>query len=289
MTNIPPRSRGHLNPGDPRVAFDRFTLGPELDALVRHVWIVRWSVPPGEEAAQRVLSYPAFNAVLETAMLPHDTAHELTAVLGLFPPSGRVSVRRLRGRGAAVGVLLRPCAGRVLLSGGDPRPVDVPPGGIVLPDAPAHDLESALRSGRSARVAEVLGLWLEPLTARIDERDHLVNEACRLAEEDASLDRAAELAARLGVTPRSLERTLRDYLGLTPKWLIECRRLQAAAVALHAHPETDLTSLAVDLGFADYAHFSRRYRAVLGETPNVTRQSAPEAATVGTSPLASNS
>jgi hypothetical protein len=84
MTNSPPGSQGHLNPGDPRVSFERFALGPELDALVRHVWIVRWSVPEGEEATQRVLSYPAFNAVLETSA--HEDGPPVS--LTLFPPDG---------------------------------------------------------------------------------------------------------------------------------------------------------------------------------------------------------
>jgi AraC-like DNA-binding protein len=274
MTNSPPGSQGHLNPGDPRVSFERFALDPELDALVRHVWIVRWSVPEGEESAQRVLSYPAFNAVLETSL--HEDGPPVT--LALFPPTARVSMRRLRGRGEAVGVLLRPCAGRLLLEGSGLSAGDVPPSGRPLTDAPTRPLRVALGSGASDRVADVLNAWLAPLAQRVDERDRLVNEACRLAEEDASLDRASDLAARVGVTPRTLERTLREYLGLSPKWLIECRRLQAAATTLYLEPDAELSRLAVELGYVDYAHFSRRYRAVLGETPNATRSAGREAA-----------
>jgi transcriptional regulator GlxA family with amidase domain len=127
-------------------------------------------------------------------------------------------------------------------------------------------------------VADVLNAWLAPLAQRVDERDRLVNETCRLAEEDASLDRASDLAERVGVAPRTLERTLREYLGLSPKWLIECRRLQAAATTLYVEPDAELSRLAVELGYVDYAHFSRRYRAVLGETPNATRSAGREAA-----------
>jgi AraC-like DNA-binding protein len=73
------------------------------------------------------------------------------------------------------------------------------------------------------------------------------------------------------LSPRSLERRVVDHIGLTPKWLIECRRMQRAATTLHAHPDTDLTQLALSLQFVDYAHFSRRYKAVIGETPDQTR------------------
>ena len=273
MTNTPPGSRGHLNPGDPRVAFDRFALEPGLNALVRHVWIVRWSVPEGEEATQRVLSYAAFNAVLEVS---HESGPPVS--LALFPPTARVAMRRLRGHGKAVGVLLRPCAGRLLLEPSGLGANEVRPSGHPLTDAPTRDLRLALGFGASVRVAYVLTEWLAPLARRVDERDRLVNEACRLAEEDASLDRASDLAARVGVAPRTLERTLREYLGLSPKWLIECRRLQSAATTLYTEPDADLSRMAVDLGYVDYAHFSRRYRTALGETPNATRNAGLEAA-----------
>jgi len=57
--------------------------------------------------------------------------------------------------------------------------------------------------------------------------------------------------------------------------LIECRRLQAAATTLHARPDTELTGLALSLGYVDYAHFSRRYKEAIGETPDQTRGRRP--------------
>lgn len=296
MADATPRSRGHLNPGDPGVVFDRFTLDDDLNPLVRHVWVVRWHVPAGEELTQRVLAYPAFNVVFE-----HSTARAGTASPGpaagaeprpaapagrIFAPSGRISTRRLTGSGWGVGLLLRPCAGRVLLSRSGTTPGDVPPQGTVLEDAPGASA-ARLLTGADATGADatgglsdmardglrgILSRWLRPVLELVDDRDRLVNEACLLAETDASLQRAADLAARLGVAPRTLERATRDYVGLVPKWLIECRRLQDAATTLYARPATDLSRLAAELGYADYAHLSRRYRAVLGETPRATRE-----------------
>ena len=60
-----PESKGHLNPGSVGVEFDRFGLGADLSDLVRHVWVVRWAVPDGEVRPQRVLTYPALNAVIQ--------------------------------------------------------------------------------------------------------------------------------------------------------------------------------------------------------------------------------
>jgi AraC-like DNA-binding protein len=118
-------------------------------------------------------------------------------------------------------------------------------------------------------LAQLLRAWLLPLAANVDDRGRLVNKACRLAEDDRGLTRAADLAARMGVSPRSLERLVRSQIGMTPKWLIECRRLQHAATPF-ASPETDLSAHAARLEYTDYRHFSRQYRRVLGESPKAT-------------------
>jgi methylphosphotriester-DNA--protein-cysteine methyltransferase len=127
---------------------------------------------------------------------------------------------------------------------------------------PAYNRDALMRALRA---------WLLPVAARLDDRGRLANEACRLAEEDPALTRAADLAARLGVSPRSLERLVRSHVGMTPKWLIECRRLQQGATTLFGAPDTDLSALAADLGYTDYPHFFRQYQRVLGESPRTTR------------------
>ena len=100
-----------------------------------------------------------------------------------------------------------------------------------------------------------------------------MNRVCRLAEEDDTIVRVADLARRAGLSPRSLERLVVGHVGVTP--VVD--RMPPAARGgdtLHAHPRTDLTDLALSLGYVDYAHFSRRYKEVLGETPDQTRAQA---------------
>ena len=253
-------SRGHLNPGDPDVRFERFPIG--LDELVRHVWIVRWSVPEGEVRRQRVLTYPACNIVVtaDGAMLTG--------------PDPRLSVQDLRGEGWVVGVLLRPAAGLVLTSTPMERLVDSQE---PLPAAPGARIVAAMAGEDSSRlVSGILRDWLEPLAGSVDAAGRFVNEACRLVEEDDAIMRVGDVAARLHTTTRTLSRHVKRYTGVNPKWLIECRRLQSAALALHRDPRTGIAELAARLGFADQAHLSRRYREVLGETPDRTRRARRE-------------
>ena len=259
-----PESKGHLNPGSSGLRFDRFELGPGLSDLVRHVWVPRWMVPDGEVRPQRVLSYPAFNAVITPEYA------------SLFGPDSRVQVQELRGTSWGVGILFRPAAGPLLTA---TDPVTLIGSSEPLPTAPAGRLRQIMAEAEYNRgaVVRVLRAWLVPIAAGVDDRGLLVNEACRLAEEDPDLTRAADLAARLRLSPRSLERLVRSQVGMTPKWLIECRRLQEAATTLFGSPDTDLSLLAADLGYTDYPHFFRQYQRVVGESPRTTRDRGREA------------
>lgn len=259
-----PESKGHLNPGSTGLRFDRFELGPGLSGLVRHVWVPRWAVPDGEVRPQRVLMYPAFNAVIT----PEYAA--------LFGPDSRVHVQELRGTSWAVGILFRPAGGRLLTA---TDPATLVGSSEPLPTAPAGRLRIIMADAEydRAEVVRALHAWLLPFEAGVDDRGRLVNEACRLAEEDQDLTRTTHLAERIGLSSRSLERLVRSYTGLTPKWLIECRRLQEAATTLFGSPDTDLSLLAADLGYTDYPHFFRQYQRVLGESPCETRDRARNA------------
>lgn len=256
-------SRGHLNPGAPEASLSRFPIG--LDDLVRWAWIVRWDVAPGRTCVQRVLQYPSFNLVVDP--------------LGaqLHGPRTVVDTRELAGRSWVAAVLLRPAALPLLST---TPPAHLRGAAEPYPGAPVGAVAAAMRdpADPDRAVAAVLWDWLGPYAERVGEAGKLVNRACALAEDRADVVRADQLAAQVGVTSRTLERLVRSHIGLTPLWLIECRRLQHAATTLRLEPGTDLAALAADLGYADQAHLTRRYRAVVGETPGATRRAARAAA-----------
>jgi len=261
-------SKGHLSPGLPGVSLERFDVAAELSELVRHVWIARWDLPDGVKSEQRVLTYPAFNLVLSPGAVE------------LYGPSPKLSLRKLSGSSWTVGLLLRPAAGTLLA----PVAPAALLGSHVRINGPEStralaDLTSAMNDRAPTPVLlESLRSWLEPVAAGVTDVGRVVNRAFRLAEEDEHIVRVEELARRVGVSRRSLERLTLGHVGVTPKWLIECRRLQEAASTLHHKPDTDLTRLAQTLGYVDYAHFSRSYKKVLGETPDQTRTRATERA-----------
>jgi len=241
------------------VSLDRVELSAKYTELVRHVWVVRWRLPVGEVSQQRVLTYPAFNLIFSDQSAT------------LYGPNPKVSVQTLSGQGWALGLLLRPAAGPLLTSTSPRRLLAQ---SEPMPGAPTIEIAAAMARNSPPSALTLIEAWLGPYARRVGSAGRLVNRVCRVVEEDRTLVRVVDVARRVGVSTRSLERLIMAHVGVTPKWLIECRRLQEAATTLFARPETPLTELALDLGYVDYAHFYRRYKAILAETPNKTRTSA---------------
>jgi AraC-like DNA-binding protein len=100
----------------------------------------------------------------------------------------------------------------------------------------------------------------------IDAASELVNGLVAYVEQNSDVTRVAQLAEEFRLSERALQRLVRRRLGLTPKWLIQRRRLQEAAERLRDHPKT-LGEVAAALGYADQPHFIRDFSKVTSMTP----------------------
>jgi AraC family transcriptional regulator len=85
------------------------------------------------------------------------------------------------------------------------------------------------------------------------------------------------LAADAGVSVSTLCRTFRRQFGMSPVAALERLRLARAEPLLWLS-NLPLSAIAVQCGFADAYHFSRRFRATYGVAPSAFRATAPEAA-----------
>jgi AraC-like DNA-binding protein len=74
------------------------------------------------------------------------------------------------------------------------------------------------------------------------------------------------VCAEFALSERALQRLVQRRLGLTPKWLIQRRRLQEAAERLR-DGSTTLADVAAVLGYADQPHFTRDFSRVTSMTP----------------------
>jgi AraC-like DNA-binding protein len=102
---------------------------------------------------------------------------------------------------------------------------------------------------------------------RVTVHDSAVMHACRiLATRGAS--NIDHVATSLGWSVRTLRREFVSACGYGPKVMHRILRVQRAVRRSHRTPGgLGISALAADLGFADHAHMTREFRAILGVTP----------------------
>jgi AraC-like DNA-binding protein len=256
-------TRAHLkDPRDASHRMHRYEPPAEFAGFLQWFWIPVWSVPPGQEAPQKVLQYP--NSLIVVAQ---DYARFYGVVAGL-------STTTLTGDGWAVGVACAPAAGSLIagtsMAEFTDRAVDV---GEVLGDA-GPVLTDRVRTAMEpdpadpAAHATAMAAFADALRPclPVDDEGELVNRLVAFVESRSDVTRVAQVCEEFGLAERALQRLVHRRIGLTPKWLIQRRRLQEAAERLRTSGAT-LADVAVELGYADQPHFSRDFSAVTGMTP----------------------
>lgn len=238
-------------------SFHREPAPAALDGLVRWFWIPRWALGEGRTSRQELLPFPASNLVITSDGV------------SLAGPTTRASYRDLSGTGWAVGLLLRPAAVPSLrVEPHRVRDAEVPVEAVDLHRAVAAAMAGADEvEGRRLAVAACVE-WASARLARPDADGLLANALEDLVSTDGSIVRVDQLAERLGSSTRALQRLAHRHIGLPPLAIIRRYRLQEAAQRLREDPQVRIADVAAELGYADQAHLSADFRAVLGLTPS---------------------
>ncbi|MBI4912542.1 MAG: AraC family transcriptional regulator [Acidobacteria bacterium] len=185
-------------------------------------------------------------------------------------------VRTLEGRGRALGVKFRPGCFRPFW-GRSVREITgkVLPLGIAF-GADGEELEKSVHSCGEDREAAV-ALMESFLSARLpppDSKAQFVRQVVARILEDRELRQAEAVARDAGISLRSLQRLFHEYVGVSPKWVIQRYRLHEAMERLEAQQSVDLPGLALSLGYFDQAHFIKAFKTFLGRTPATYRESS---------------
>jgi transcriptional regulator GlxA family with amidase domain len=105
-----------------------------------------------------------------------------------------------------------------------------------------------------------------------DVEDARVCRALLLMEQNLSRPLPiAQIAARLELSPRQLERRFHTALGQRPADLYRALRLRYARWLLDT-TDRSITEIALDAGFSDCAHFSRQFKTLHGVAPTRARR-----------------
>lgn len=238
-------NRGILYPQHLPV-FAREESAADIAHLVRWFWTARWDLPAGEVSRQHILAFPASNLVVQPGGV---------TVAG---PSTGASHRDLRGSGRVVAALLRPAGLAALgLDPGEIRNREVP-------------LDRAIAAGSVADLAD----WVrrELLPVPLPDAALTANELEHTVATDRGVLSVEDLAARLRVSVRSVQRLARRYIGVPPLAVIRRYRLQESAELLRTDPSVTVADVAAHLGYADQAHLAADFRTVLGLSPSAYRR-----------------
>jgi AraC-like DNA-binding protein len=254
-----PAPRGVLDPRSGERRFDLEILRPdeELAELVEHCWLVRWDLRGRDPYSQHVLPHPSVHVVVEP-----DRAEVVGVTTGRF-------TRVLEGKGRAFGVKFRPAGFHPFL--------ESPVSALTDRMVPIAQVFGAAGEALAARVrgleapaglVEAAQAFVRARRLPADPRVPLVNRVVAEIMEDRAITRVDQVVERTGIGTRRLQRLFADYVGVSPKWVVQRYRLHEAAERLAADEQLDLATLAVELGYFDQAHFARDFKAIVGSPPN---------------------
>lgn len=264
-------SRGILHPSlmRQRVQLTRYPADARLDGLIDWFWVVHWDLPVGMVHRQQVLTHPAANL---------SVGHADADTVGFDPEriearcygvETNLSTRALTGTGWTVAALTTTGGLGALIT----KPVATLTDRVVplddILEVDGEDLIDLITTepddaARVAILADALAKSINP--ERVDTA-RAVAKLARLAEADRAMRTLSDLSTATGVGPRTLQRTFREYAGVSPVWVLRRYRLLDVAESVRNGEHVHWSDLAADLGYADQAHLIRDFRAAIGQTP----------------------
>lgn len=98
---------------------------------------------------------------------------------------------------------------------------------------------------------------------------YYLNHAAEIIRRCRGLISIEELAGKVYISKRQLEREFKSKLGISPKSYMRIARLNEVNRAITAGKRVDLAELSYSTGYADQAHFIRDFKQFTGESPKV--------------------
>jgi AraC-like DNA-binding protein len=240
-----------------RFSHARYHPSPGLAPFVEHFWAVSWDLR-GQPAER-------------TETLPHPSVHMLFErnvggrIAGVA--HGKFS-RQMEGKGGVFAAKFtpggfHPFAG-VPLSTFTDRVVTL--ADVFGADASTleHDI---LNTDDDAQRISIVEDFLRSRPIQQDENVARISQIVYSVACDRTIRKVEDLVDRYDLPKRTLQRLFAKYVGVSPKWVIQRYRLHEAAERLAADADIPQSTLALDLGYSDQAHFVREFKSVVGTSP----------------------
>jgi len=251
-----PRGVLNLKAGEKKFQLSRHPPAQDLSFFVERYWIVSWDLRGQEPYVQETLPYPCVNLVFEK---------DNTRAWGV---ERRKFSRLLEDKGRVFGIKFKPGAFYPFVKSPISKFTD---GSISFWEAFGIDgraLEEAILAPEDEK--EMREIAENFLRERLPERDENVAEINRIVDyiiAHPEITMVDDVVSRLNLNKRTLQRLFSQYVGVSPKWVIQRYRLHEVAERLADDKAVDCTEMALDLGYFDQAHFIKDFKAIVGWTP----------------------
>lgn len=250
--------------------YAEFAPPPALAGCVRCVWTLTAGAPPPDASPEPVVPDGCAEIVLNVGdpfarVAPDgaEAAQPLAMVVGQITAP---LLLRPTGRTRLLGIRLQPWGGPALLGVdmGELRDRQVEAESVLPALARLRDRLAGLPEERWSYVA------FDFLAARLRRHDGvpLARAAVLTIAARRGRDPVEAVAADLGVTRRTVERVMRDHVGMSPGDFRRIVRVQNAIRRLRADPDPVLGRIGLEAGYFDHAHFCREFRRLTSVSPS---------------------
>jgi len=222
--------------------------------------MVGWEIEGSAPQIQETLPHPNFHLVFEDGVATVAGVHT-----GKF-------TRLLEGRSFAFGVKFAPGGFRPLLNAAAASLANKT---VPASEVFGREIDRVLRP--DANEEEMAGAVYDFLRPRLHSPDPAITQVGEIVDavlQDGELKTVDALAARTGVTKRTLQRLFSEYVGVSPKWVIRRYRLHELVERCHSGEKLDYAQVALELGYFDQAHLINDFRSIVGFSPAQYQQIA---------------
>ncbi|MFD0618397.1 DUF6597 domain-containing transcriptional factor [Paenibacillus sp. GCM10027629] len=246
----------NVNIENPKFSVSQYSPSADLIHFIEHYWIVCWDLRGQEPYLQETLPHPSVHLVFE---------RDNSRIVGVV--KGRFSVL-LQEQGAVFGVKFRPGAYYPFLKNSVSTITDRT---VPFQDAfgmSSQALEQRIFSLESAE--QMIPLVESFIRERLPEPDtnvEFINTIVQSIISDRSIVKVDDIVRRFPIHKRQFQSLFRQYVGISPKWIIQRYRLHETVERMADGDIPDWSRLALDLGYYDQAHFIKDFKSIVGKSP----------------------
>lgn len=235
---------------------NRFFANEKLDFFVEHYWTVSWDLMNEEPYLAETLSYPSVHIVFEKGN---------SKLFGVT--KGRFSTL-LQGKGSVFGIKFRPGGFYPFFQKNISTLTDktIPIADLNISDI--HSLETKVfETEKAENRIKIIETWLENILPEQDPKILLINKIIDKIKEDRSIQSVNQITELYLISLRNLQRLFQQYVGVSPKWVIQRFRIQEVAERMEKDKTIQFAEMALDLGYYDQAHFIKDFKNTIGLSP----------------------